>query len=464
MNYDPASVGISLLTAPIDKYGGGGFIDTWQETLKHSDKWQAMDTAIRQELGIDPETVVDIADPQVVSTPRSNKLNIYRDCLRGASCHSYSNSFFDHSNPQDFERIDYIFYRPTTRMALDYARLAFVDLIPSKECSYSDHYGMKAVFSIPETSPPSPVSVQANPVTNPSLPQDNDISPLTKLISPPSSPWISDMETNAGDVLPLLSTVTNVSDSNLLPAIISLLTYGIRDARTRMRNHGILAAIFGTIWGSWAVFYIISLSLTGNDLSAAIDNPAGFEPFVDDTAQITLTWIWLTGGIITKMIVFLFGYSLLMQRFVLPDEVAALERIRSEVVVWVQGHAPWTDITPVPSSPMQLVSSMFPGRYIASDKTETALYVAERQGRLRKDCHVVIFHDWDSDAVLDHFVVERVLRIAGAWVGDVGSIGDTDTEKSGTMERLVQPSPGEIQQVFISIHSFIMMQLTVFCF
>ncbi|CAG8564830.1 7001_t:CDS:2 [Ambispora leptoticha] len=46
------------------------------------------------------------------------------------------------------QRIDYVFYRKTSRFWCTGSRVVFTDLIPELKCSYSDHFGVEATFTL----------------------------------------------------------------------------------------------------------------------------------------------------------------------------------------------------------------------------------------------------------------------------------------------------------------------------
>ena len=219
-------------------------------------------------------------------------------------------------------------------------------------CNVSDHYGLVAVFDVVPSSP-NPhshskhphnnansrdnisksieklnvnvndgVNVMAGSPTSPSLTLSSPHSPLIphpphshshaeilqRNITVPSSNSnnqnTDDINENGGEMPVRL----NVPREELMTATASILTWAIDDAQIRHT------------WHSRRFLLLLFLQIVVITLSFV---------FPQTAAYLSLLGYGIVIGIC---------YEVVMMRFVVPEEISALERVRSEVLVYVHGH------------------------------------------------------------------------------------------------------------------------------
>ncbi|CAG8541948.1 3534_t:CDS:2 [Ambispora gerdemannii] len=87
--------------------------------------------------------VADAWQAQHPSTPAS--------ATSGSSMNTWSKNYSSKESALNSDlgkRIDYVFYRKTSRFWCTGSRVVFTDLIPELKCSYSDHFGVEATFTL----------------------------------------------------------------------------------------------------------------------------------------------------------------------------------------------------------------------------------------------------------------------------------------------------------------------------
>ena len=343
-------------------------MDTWKETMKHPEKYARMQEAVRQELGLpeawspsSPSSSSAAAssaaadDPSTVELPpqRGSKEAIFLDCMVGHTCLAPSNSFTPHTSDYPAERIDFIHYVRTHQRSLQcqYVRLALVHRIPGLACSYSDHYGLEARFTITPTGSSSRMGgstpfyfhrsyftvvhrscytllTALGPSTRESASFHDTEQPMSRNISTVTSPvtpihelsyfLADDNERHHGQHVDLYR---NVLEVDVLPSVIKLLTWGVKDARQRARGHAL-----------WSYFFLFQflVALVASVTFASIS--------WDSYNAVVIRIIWIVSLLLAVFGIAFHFYRACMVWFVLPEELSAMERIRSEVVLWVRGH------------------------------------------------------------------------------------------------------------------------------
>jgi sphingomyelin phosphodiesterase 2 len=305
-NCDPFSVGYALITSP-EMFGGLGFTDTWIETTTTKEKNDVMGKEVAKELGLENYSLEEHGN-NVYNTTRSHPHNILRDCLLGASCNAYSNSFSKTGDPTEHERIDYIFYQKTDTFSCDYQRLSLVGIIPFHDCSFSDHYGLLAQFSFiaSDYSETSPHSLIVD-------------SPRKEIESPIN---VSSKNERSSSSIPLLNpTAEALKPDAVLSSLIDVLSRGLSIAKRNRRNHFIYSNFFGFFA---LVFFIVHLTLSVYGFTGSYPN---------------LWIIWFIAFMLSFISGLLNLFNFTMLYYIVPQEIKALERIRSEIFIWVKGSS-----------------------------------------------------------------------------------------------------------------------------
>lgn len=219
---------------------------------------QRMEMAVRAELLL-PEDW----KPRIHSTLRPNdelRERIYADAVRGATSHAHSNSFFVHDDMNDFERIDYIMYQPTTGLQCLHSRLTFLSLLPDIKCSYSDHYGMMAQFQITTVSSDKPAEKA----------EGREFAAIGSDIKNQVGAASAAVDSQISIDAPKSKLYLDVCEADLLPAMICVLTQGVKNARYRISLYTVQSFLYGLLWGAWNgrfeyIIYQITKSPKFND-------------------------------------------------------------------------------------------------------------------------------------------------------------------------------------------------------
>eukprot|EP00158_Paraphelidium_tribonemae_P003872 Partr_v1_DN26433_c0_g1_i2_m23900 putative Sphingomyelin phosphodiesterase 2, neutral membrane (Neutral sphingomyelinase) len=322
LNFSDDNVGYQLLTLD-DRFGGVAMVDCFVSTTADPVKLERMEAELKA-------AGVEVGSAQWV------------DALEGITSQAPSNSYSPPSGRSDFtERIDYTFFYPCAGFELICARCALLKRVPGAKFSYSDHYGILSLFQVADTAVGSPESV---PVVVRNIPSMTDVNLSPVQVASPTQ------DNNLWQLQPI-----DVPDDRVIYETIKILTWGVNDSISRHKWHGV----------GLVVLVILEIALIV--LAFVIGKLGGLSTLVSGVMGVLIC------------------YEVATTRFIIPEELSALERVRSEVLVYVRGHVHNLH----PSIPGAIVSLLSNARG-AVDSRRNSLLDPGPSGLIRSESAVLL--------------------------------------------------------------------------